>query len=193
MASPLPLLPVALALCWFAGSTLNNVATKATMSVFPYPMTVVLAGLLAQITLLLGFRACARRSASTAAGSSAGAAAGASSAAAAAAAAQPARRPRLPDMLVAGLAAVTALVCHRVALKLSSVSLTLTVKSVSTALTAVLSKVVLGDAIPNRAWAAGTCRRLCETGTATLRNTWNRFGRRGGDHGRRRVFLNARS
>ena len=174
MASPLPLLPVALALCWFAGSTLNNVATKATMSVFPYPMTVVLAGLLAQITLLLGFRACARRPASTAAGASAGAAA-----AAAAAAAQPARRPRLPDMLVAGLAAVTALVCHRVALKLSSVSLTLTVKSVSTALTAVLSKVVLGDAIPNRAWAAGTCRRLCVTGTATLRNTWYRFGRRG--------------
>ena len=191
MASQLPLLPVALALCWFAGSTLNNVATKATMSVFPYPMTVVLAGLLAQITLLLGFRACARRSASTAAGASAGAAA--AGAAAAAAAAQPARRPRLPDMLVAGLAAVTALVCHRVALKLSSVSLTLTVKSVSTALTAVLSKVVLGDAIPNRAWAAGTCRRLCVTGTATLRNTWNRFGRRGGDNGRRRVFLNARS
>ena len=190
MASPLPLLPVALALCWFAGSTLNNVATKATMSVFPYPMTVVLAGLLAQITLLLGFRACARRSASTAAGASAGAS---SSAAAVGAAAQSARRPRLPDMLVAGLAAVTALVCHRVALKLSSVSLTLTVKSVSTALTAVLSKVVLGDAIPNRAWAAGTCRRLCVTGTATLRNTWNRFGRRGGDNGRRHVFLNARS
>ena len=145
----MPLLPLTLALCWFAGSTLNNVATKATMSVFPYPMTVVLAGLLAQITLLLGFRACALRSAT------------ASAAAAPPPPQQTARRPRLPDMLVAGLAAVTALVCHRVALKLSSVSLTLTVKSVSTALTAVLSKVVLGDAIPNRAWAAGTCRRLC--------------------------------
>ena len=50
---------VALALAWFAGSTLNNVATKATMAVFPYPMTVVLAGLLAQIAFLLGSRACA--------------------------------------------------------------------------------------------------------------------------------------